>query len=262
VARGASGRSAWPTGAVVADAVDLMAGLGRGSLAALVSILPRRYWLGWTLPVERFAPVSAVLTAALGILIGVDGFVRCAATSLSPSTNSIRAVLPNTLTFLAFARTTPVGLVSSYLAASGAARVAMFLAGRAGGDPLLAIGGFVIRRALRRRAEERTVALRNAQEGPEVADVLVTGEAVGMPWAEWVVIASRLKVGWEPGVFVVTTLRWYRLGVREDRLTPDGLRAFYPLLGVASADVLRRSVYYDHPHLSALQAATADQGPL
>lgn len=65
-------------------------------------------------------------------------------------------------------------------------------------------------------------------------------------------IASRLKPGWDNSVFVVTTDRSYRIADAHDRRTPEGLRRFYVLHAVGQAEVIRRSVFYDHPQLSAL----------
>ena len=226
----------------------------------LASLLPRRYWQRSTLPAERFATLSAVLTAAAGVLVGVDGFMRSAATPLAPLGGMAHGT--ESLTVLEFLRGTRLGWVSAYLSLSGVVRVGMAIAGRAGGEPVIAGLDALSRRVLRRRAEERRSLLRRRLEGPEVPDVLVTGASAGIDMAEWVVIASRLKAGWERGVFVVTTGSWYRLGRRQDRQTPEGLRAFYPLHAVAKAEVLRRSVYYDHPRLSALGAANPpEQGP-
>jgi hypothetical protein len=243
--------------------------LGRGLVGVGVSALPRRFWSRWPVPAAALPAVSASLTAGAGLIIGLGGFLRYATgvaeTAVSvPTPEGVPfnpAMAVSMFSIFAFALATPLGIACTYLVLSGAGRAFAVVAGAPGGDPVLTVLDDVLQRRLRRRGEARVVALRNAREGPAAPDVLVPGAEAGIPSADWVVVASRLKPGWERGVFVVTTHRWYRLGPREDRETPDGLRAFYPLEGVASAEVIRRSVYYDHPRLSALQASEMPECP-
>ena len=213
------------------------------------------------------APVSAAATVAAGVLIGFDGFLRYAARvgeTMAPLAHETAGgpfsigMGVSALSLPTFALLTPLGLFSSYLFVSGIVRAAMVAAGSPGGDPILTLADGVIGPMVRERARERAVAERAALEGPEVADVLALGADLGFPDAEWVVIASRLKPGWECGVFVVTTDRWWRIGAACDRRLAGGLRALYPLHAVAAAEVIRRSVYYDHPQLSALEAPSAE----
>lgn len=250
-----------PAGGNLATAT--LAVLGRAAAGIGVSILPRRHWSRWDVPAEAFSTISAVLTIATGILAGLGGFLRYAARVANAGISLPApqdawfdpAMALSMFSVFAFALATPLGLVCTYLVVSGVTRSILVAAGTSAGDPLLTAIDTMVKRRTERRAEDREVALRHAREGPAVPDVLVTGEEAGMPGSEWVVISSRLKPGWDPGVFVVTTERWYRLGSRDDRQTPDGLRAYYPLEAVAAAEVIRRSVYYDHPRLSALHPA-------
>lgn len=239
--------------------------LGRAAAGIAVAILPRRHWSRWAVPAEPLSSLSAVLTIATGLLVGLEGFLRYAARiasaglSLPPPEGVMfdPAMALSMLSIFAFALATPLGIACTYMVLSGVARSLMAAAGSPGGDPLLTIIDGRVHRRLRRRAEEREVALRHAREGPAVPDVLVKGEEAGIPDAEWVVISSRLKAGWDRGVFVVTTDRWYRLGAREDRQSAEGLRAVYPLEPVAATEVIRRSVHYDHPWLSAPHSTKA-----
>lgn len=222
------------------------------------------------MPTAPLAPVSAVATVAVGLLVGFDGFMRYAARvgeTMAPlATESGGGLFSigmgiSALSLPSFALLTPVGLASTYLFVSGVARGAMAVAGSPAGDPLLTLADAVIHPWLRERAREKAAAARSLLEGPEVADVLVTGAEAGIPEADWVVIASRLKPGWERGVFVVTTDRWWRIGSPRDRRGAEGLRALYPLHAVAAAEVMRRSVYYDHPGLSALPLVPVPGAP-
>jgi hypothetical protein len=234
------------------------------------AFLPARHWSRWDVPTAPLAAVSAICTAAAGFLLGFGGFMRYAARvgeTLAPlATEDGGGIFSigmgiSILSLPTFAFFTPLGLLSTYLFVSGIARSAMAVAGVPGGDPILALADGLIRPRLRDRAREEAAAERAALEGPAVADVLAPGADVGFPDAEWVVIASRLKPGWECGVFVVTTDRWWRIGAACDRRLADGLRALYPLHAVAAVEVIRRSVFYDHPLLSALHAAPEPAAP-
>jgi hypothetical protein len=120
---------------------------------------------------------------------------------------------------------------------------------------VLSLADAVVRRRLAERRRRREEDDRHAQEGPEVADVLVTGASVGIPEAVYAVLASRLKHGWEPGVFVLTDDARFRLGERRDRRYRDGLRAVYPLLEVPEVEATRRRVTYSLPLLSEWDAS-------
>lgn len=245
-------------------------GLGRLLLAFFASLAPARHWPKWDLPAATLAPVSAMTTVAVGLLVGLDGFLRYAAgigETMAPlATENAGGLFSigmgiSALSLPTFALLTPLGLFSTYLFASGILRGAMAVAGSPGGDPLLTLADGLVHPVLRERAREREAAARSLLEGPEVADALVTGAEAGIPEADWVVVASRLKPGWERGVFVVTTDRWWRLGAPRDRRGAEGLRALYPLHAVAAAEVMRRSVYYDHPRLSALALVSVPAAP-
>jgi hypothetical protein len=236
----------------------------------LLAFLPARHWPRWDLPATPLAGVSAACAVAAGLLLGFDGYMRYAAgvaETLAPlATENGGGIFSvgmgmSALSLPTFAFFTPLGLLCTYLVLSGIARVAMVLAETPGGDPLLALADGWLHGRRRERAREAAAAERAALEGPEVADVLAPGADLGLPDAEWVVVASRVKPGWEPGVIVVTTDRWWRIGAVSDRRLRDGLRALYPLHAVAAVEVIRRSVYYDHPQLSALGAVTDAPAP-
>ncbi len=199
---------------------------------------------------------SAILELAAGYFIGLDGFLRFAA-SVADGANRLTdeiglAMGLSGLSIFTFALMTPQGLLASYLVVTGSVRALFAASSSIPGDPLLALADHLYETRRRRTEEERAVAARAAREGPAVPDLLAPGPAAGFPDADWVVIASRLKPGWEKGVFVVTTDRWYRVAEAIDRRTSEGLRHFYALHAVGQAEVIRRSVFYDHPRLRAL----------
>lgn len=205
---------------------------------------------------------SAILQMAAGYFIGLDGFLAYA-TSVADGVNRLTdeiglAMGLSAFSLFTFALLTPQGLLASYLVITGSVRAIFAAAASIPGDPLLELGDRLHQEHRRRSAEERKVAEREAREGPAVPDVLETGPAAGFPEADWVVISSRLKPGWDKGVFVVTPDRWYRLADAFDRRTPEGLRRLYVLHAVGQAEVIRRSVFYAHVRLTGPQGSSGE----
>ncbi len=194
--------------------------------------------------------------AAVGFLLGLDGYLRYAgqvAEGTSRLTDAVGfSIGVSGLSLFAYVMFTPQGLLSAYLFLAGTFRAIASAVGPTPGDPLLAAGRVLYRRYRRRSEAERAQAARQALEGPAAPDVLDRGPTPEHPDALWTVIASRTKPGWDRGVFVVTTDRWYRIAEVADRATEAGLRRVYVLEPVGAAEVIRRSVYYDHPELSLL----------
>jgi hypothetical protein len=207
---------------------------------------------------------SAILSAASGVLLGLRGFLAYAGQASEATvraTGEIGASIGlSALSIFAFVLLTPLGWVSAYLFLAGLLRVFLSVTGDVGGDPLAtAVDGLLHRRRVE-RAFTRAAADRERWEGPEVPDLVRRGVDAGWLEAAFVVVSSRLKPGWEKGVTIVTPGGWFRLGAPEDRHGPEGLRAFYPLYPMGGAEILRRSVAYDHPALSA--EAVEDPGPM
>jgi hypothetical protein len=150
----------------------------------------------------------------------------------------------------AFLFFTPLGLLTLYLFVTGLYRSVSYAAGDPRGDPLVGLAHHGIGTALRRRRERSAAEVRAAQEGADAPDVLLTGREGGAPEAEYVVVAARVKDGWERGTFVMTAEAHYRLGESFDRRYPDGLRRVYPLIVPGAAEVIRRQVGYEMPSLS------------
>ena len=251
------------------DPVNDFAEALRATIAgAAASVLPRRYWGRFELPVTGTAWISAIATIALGVFLGVHGYLRFVQTlgdvaasqaielsyqiveGRAQATNPGIPFVSSMLGLFAFVLT-PLGFVAAYLVASGLIRALGSAMGQPTGDPLLTlVDEWYSKRRAQDEAEKARLE-RNALEGPELPDELVVGPEAGFPEADWIVIASRLKLGWERGVFVVTPDRWYRLDDAIDRHTRDGLRRFYVLIAAGQAEVIRRSVFYEHPRLSA-----------
>lgn len=251
-----------------------IAGIARGLLACLLAFLPRRHWGR----LERWAPVggaslpSAVMTFFVGAAIGIPGYlahtqagydaaygfvaqavgVRPPAEGTTPQQAEQLAATQfhvSQLSMFTFALT-PAGLVALYLLGTGGVRGVATYIDEPWGDPVLtAIDAVLLKQRTAGAARERRAA-REALEGPEVPDRLITGKAAGLPDAELVVVASRQKPGWEAGVFVITPGSWYRLGAPVERTLPAGLRTLYPLNELKDLEVRRKSVEYELPPLS------------
>ncbi|HET9317928.1 MAG TPA: hypothetical protein VFQ51_20205, partial [Vicinamibacteria bacterium] len=137
---------------------------------------------------------------------------------------------------------------------TGLFRCLAFAAGEPRGDPLIAGLDASVRRARERRGARRDAATREAQEGPEVPDVLLSGRDGGAPEAVYALVASRRKPGWSEGTFVLDGETRYRIGPPFDRRYPGGLRTVYPLVAAAQAEVMRRIVRHSLPPLSTPSA--------
>lgn len=216
-------------------------------LAALAAIpaafLPSRWWSRYpTLQIERFALASALLTVIAGFAVGVVGFFGFLRSGGAMGASPIYAPF-------IFGLTTPVGILATYLIVSGIFRTATAYVEDWYGDPLMTtiVTATIARRD--RRRENAVRADRVRREGAEVPDRLYSGEWAGLPQAEYVVVASRRKEGWEAGVVVLTADKPYKLGAPFDKPTREGLRTVYPLMPYEHGSVIRRSVVYDLPPL-------------
>ena len=212
-------------------------------LAAIpAAFMPSRWWSRYpSLQIERFALASALLTVLAGFAVGAVGFVEFVRSGGAKGAPMYATVV--------FGLTTPVGLLATYLILSGIFRTATSYVEDWYGDPVLTavVTATISTRDRRRRDAARADRLR--REGIEVPDRLYAGEWAGLPQAEYVVVASRRKDGWDAGVAVITSDKPYRLGAPFDRQTREGLRTIYPLLPYEPGTVIRRSVAYDLPPL-------------
>ena len=246
----------------------------RFAAAIPTGVVPRRYWSGLDtlVPVSRAALASALATFALAAVIGIPAFFRHAEANASLATNLMlqatgwRAVPPGAtapseevavatweasyFSLFTFAFLTPIGLLTTYLALTGFVRAVSVAVDDARGDPMLTAIDAVVRRVWRAAGARHTRLARERLEGPEVPDRLVPGRVAGFPVADYVVVASRRKPGWESGVFVITSETWYKLGAPVERQTPGGLRMLYPLTELRVPEVLRRGVPYELPPVS------------
>ena len=250
-------------------------------LAAIVAgAAPRRLWrrLEPPLPLVAAAVPAGILTVVLGFVIGVPAFFRYAehaadvnnawmlrTIALNPSADPYAITTGTTaismLALFAFLFLTPLGLLSTYLIASGAVRaVSAGIADDPRGDFILSAahwGATTFVAGIRSRRRRRT---RERREGADVPDVLATGEWAGLN-VDYVVIASRRKPEWEAGAIILTSTDWYRLGAPLETDMPGGLRTLYPLTRLETVEVVRRGIQYELPRLSKRGAPSKQKAP-
>jgi hypothetical protein len=250
-----------------------------GLAAIPAALLPQRYWPDLpSFPIRKAALLSAILTIVASAVIGLGGFlaynervgrelsrltVKVAEAQLQrrlPSDSSLNSAPLGVaaLTPFAFAFFTPVGLLATYLLASGFARAASCIVDEPFGDPILTGVDTVMRRIAGNALDARRRCARERAEGAEVPDRLYPADWAGVADADFVVVASRRKPQWDKGTFVITAEKWYVLGAPFDMQLPEGLRTIYPIKEHTTHDVLRRGVSYELP---ALRKGRGPKGP-
>jgi hypothetical protein len=247
--------------------IDTWISMGWWLLAVLAAAAPRRLWphLEPPLPLRSAAPVSGLLTAALGFALSVGGFFEYAARAASERNAALLRLVAegrgyaadqlslanygaSSVVLFEFLFFTPLGLFAMYLSVSGSLRGFSAWFDDPSGDFILSGLDWAAATVFTRNREERKRIARERREGPETPDRLFTGEWAGVD-ADYVVVASRRKQEWEPGAIIMTSTDWYRLGVPFDLQTPAGTRTAYPLKKLDAVEVVRRGIQYELPRL-------------
>jgi hypothetical protein len=239
------------------------------ALALLAAALPVRYWSALSsLPIRRVAALAGLLTASAGFALAIGGFMSYSTRvmeatgrlQLEIAERQVARQLPETaevaaspmgvamLSPLAFLLT-PIGLLSGYMVLTGFVRALTCFVDDPIGDPVLTAVDAIPRRVIGRLRTRHAARTRERAEGPEVPDRLFPGEWAGLKDADFVVVSARRKPDWEPGTFVLTSDKWYVVGVPFDQQTPGGLRTIYPLTEQTTGEVLRKGVRYELPPL-------------
>jgi hypothetical protein len=234
------------------------------AIGSVASLLPHRLWekLPPQVAVESGAFVSGVLTWMAGVAIGIPGFIAHAhgATSLgidamlhniftNPNAGYSQGMVQgfSALSIFTFLLLTPLGWLTVYLVGTGAVRGVAAWLDDPFGEPLLTGVDYLISRGWTRRTSRRAIETREALEGPEVADRVVSPGAAGLTDCDFAIVASRRKPGWERGVAVFTQDGCYRLGEPVERTINGRLRTLYPLKEHRDFEAIRKSVRYDLP---------------
>lgn len=233
-------------------------------IGSVASLLPYRLWssLPSDLPIERGAFASGMVTSIAGATVGISGFLAHAHGTASLG---IDAMLHQTFTdsragysqgmvqgfaglsIFTFLLLTPLGWLTLYLTGTGALRAAAAWFDDPFGEPILTGIDHLFTRRQERRAARAAVDRREALEGPEVADRIVSPSAAGIGDCDFAIVSSRRKPGWERGVAVFTQDGCYRLGEPIERIVNGCLRTVYPLKEHTDLEAVRKSVLYELP---------------
>lgn len=225
-------------------------------------MLPRRYWARFepAFPVWRMLSSAAALTMFAGFAIGIPGFfahleqtvaqnnARYLEAAARAGTEEIP--MPSALSglgFFTFIFLTPQGWASTYLTLSGLVRLVGAHFDDPHGDFVLTLADAGMRRVGTATARRAAIDNRHLLEGPEVRDRAVPGRQLGLPDAAVVVVASRLKEGWEVGAVVLSDRGAFRILALEDRTIAGRLRRLYSLTPHEDLEVFRRAVPYRFP---------------
>ncbi len=250
--------------------IAFMANAARYALGIIAAMLPARWWrwLDRYVPASDCAHISGILTLLAAAFIGLFGFLAYARQLSSDNLDAGWTVAQQNpqhddkigiflrsgpMAFTAFALplflfTTPLGLLSFYMAVSGVLRsIAPLFDDAAFGDPLLtgidklATGGA---RRSRARAEQMQ---RQKLAGPALPDRIMSASQLGIDHADFVIVSSRPKPDWSTGTVVLTAEGAYRVGAIEDRMIAGRLRTLYALTEHKDLEAFRRVVHYELP---------------
>jgi hypothetical protein len=237
-------------------------GAVRAILATAVAMLPRRYWASFepALPVSNAVPSAAIITLLAGPAIGIPGFFahlqevasqnNAAYLEAAGRVEGEKMPMPSALSGLAiftFVLLTPAGWISSYLTVSGLVRAVGSQVDDPHGDLLLTVVDAGLRKVRRATAQRAEIDNRHLLEGPRVQDRIAHGAEFDLPEADLVVVASRLKEGWEPGAVVLSDRGAFRILEAKDQTIGDRLRRLYALTRHEDLEVFRRTVLYEFP---------------
>lgn len=237
-------------------------------LALPAAALPHRLWarLPWWLPIRSAAFIAGILTLLAGMAIGIPGFLNHAGANVSianqgvldaamrdPGVGYERGAVAGavSLSIFTFLFLTTEGWLTLYLVGTGGVRAASAWFDDPVGDPLLTGLDEILLRTGRQRRDSHERGARQALEGPEVADRIVSAANAEIPGCDLVIVSSRRKPGWERGVVVYTAAAVYRIGQPVERTIAGRGRTLYPLTEHTDLEAVRKSVQYDMPDARA-----------
>jgi hypothetical protein len=267
-------RQSGPEGLIEIDDYQEMMQLVRWIGAIAAAMLPRRHWpaLDGVVPASRAAAAASLLTMGAGVALGFVGFFahldevasinNAAYLEAAVRYEGEKLALPSALSglsFFTFVLLTPQGWLSSYLAVSGLVRTIGSQFDDPHGDFVLTLLDAGARRVATSTLRLGGIANRHRLEGPLVRDRVVAGNRVGLAVSDVVIIASRIKDGWEPGTIVLSNRGEFRILACEDRTIDGRLRRLYPLARVADLEAFRRTVTYEFPENVAAELAVSPE---
>lgn len=233
------------------------------ALAIPAAFLPYRLWgrLPAWLPLETAAFLSGILTLLAGAAVGIPGFLTHAGANVSMANQAVlddamrsgagydRGMVSGFggLSIFTFLLLTPAGWGTLYLIGSGGVRAGAAWFDDPVGDPVLTGVDHLLVTRRERRLDARARHTREALEGPEFPDRVVSGAKAGVADCDLVIVSSRRKPGWARGVVVYTATACYRIGEPVERTIAGNLRTLYPLAEHKDLEAVRKSVNYDMP---------------
>ena len=152
---------------------------------------------------------------------------------------------------------TPTGWLTLYLIGSGGMRAAAAWFDDPVGDPLLTGLDDLLLSGRDRRQRDNDRRTRDALEGPEIPDRVVTSAAGGHARLRPRHRCIATQAGMGRGVIVFTADAAYRIGEPVERTIAGRLRTLYPLTEHKDLEAVRKSVHYDLPVRAAGDAGAA-----
>ena len=248
--------------------MGLILGTFRSLLALGLAMLPRRYWPRFEseIPIASATFAAGLITLFAGAALGISGFFAYVSDVTAQNNSAYMAAalewrtdtLPppsylGTLTIFTFVLLTPEGWASSYLALSGLVRAIGSQLDDPHGDFILTAVDSGVRRVATATARRAEVDNRRLLEGPLVRDRLAGGPHFGFADTNIVIVTSRIKGGWQPGVVVLSERGEFRIVHMEDRTIGGHLRHIYVLAPHADLEAFRKTVRYEFPRQSPVQ---------
>jgi hypothetical protein len=233
-------------------------------VAMVAALLPHRLWrkLPGSFPMEKAAVAAGIATLLAGTAVGIPGFLEHAAANSALAIDSqLTEAARNAnagysqglsqgfagLSILTFLLLTPKGWLTIYLIGTGGVRMGAAWFDDPIGDPILTGIDHLIGTSRDRGQAWSGQRTRDALEGPEIPDRIVSSAKAEMPGCDLVIVSSRRKPGWERGVVVYTAAACYRIGEPVERTVAGRLRTLYPLTEHTDLEAVRKSVQYDMP---------------
>jgi hypothetical protein len=241
--------------------------------AMAASLLPVRSWprLPASFPMAAAAGVSGIITLFAGAAVGIPGFLEHAHATTSLGLDAVVADMYRTsvyrgdlaigfsgLSIFTFLLLTPKGWLTLYLMVGGTVRAMAAWFDDPIGDPAVTVIDALVAGRRARWRDYRARRDREALEGPEIPDRLVSSTAAGVPGCDLVIVSSRRKAGWDRGLVLITADACYRVGEPVERTVAGRLRTLYPLTEHRDLEVIRRQVRYELPPSSNLMAPERD----
>lgn len=233
----------------------------RAVLATLLANLPVRWWAPFEerLPLHQYAWAAGIATLLAGFAIGIPGYLAFLATA-ARGFNDVVSYDPNLAdaskgwalgSLGIYLLMTPDGLLATYMTSSGLIRFASaFIVDDVRGDFILSGLDTAVRMLWGRTRASHWRRAREKLEGAEMPDRLVTGDQVGHPDLEFVLLAARRKPDWGSNSYLVSADGTaYRVGPAFDFAARAGLRTAYPLTQLRGGEAIRHSIAYELPPL-------------